>query len=567
MVPFSQDSFFIGRGDVIRRIKEKSQIAIEYAYQARKETPHLTVMWIHASSPERLQQEYTKIAEKLQLPGWDDPKANVLKLVCDWLLDSQNGQWLMILDNVDETEILLSSNQESGSLESYLPQTTHGTILITSRNKIAAANLVGVPSGIIEVEPMSEEDAVALLHTRVSSTQSDPADAKALVQALECIPLAITHAAAYIHKLKGAVTISGYLNLFRESEANQVRLLSEDGLKDIRRDPSIRHAVISTWEISFEHIRKTERSAADLLALMSMFHRQDIPRKLLQGTTSELDFNDALAPLLGFSFVKIEVGQQAMTIYRLVQLSMRRWLEKEKEKEIEKWVKESTRAMNMVFPSGEYGTWEECRVLLPHFKETISHATTDKESVHGRENKRTMFHVNNLAIILGRLGKSEEAEDMHRKVLQGRKKMFGCEDSGTLSSISNLAEVLLKQGKLEEAEDMQRRALQGREKIFKYTHPKTLHCANHLAILLMKQRKWNEAEDMHRRVLEGYETLFGHQHPKTLNSLYNLGFLFHRQRRCLRERWWQMMIYEVCQISISISFVFFFWEGGRRASY
>ncbi|EMD67316.1 hypothetical protein COCSADRAFT_23711 [Bipolaris sorokiniana ND90Pr] len=477
MVPFSQDNFFIGREDVIHQIKErrkaatshtrtalvglggvgKSQIAIEYAYRARKETPHMMVMWIHASSPERFQQGYKKIAKKLQLPGWDDPKTDVLQLVYEWLLDSQNGQWLMILDNVDETDIFFSNDQES------------------------ATNLVGGHSNIIEVEPMGEGDAVALLNTRVSSTNSDPADAKTLVQALECIPLAITHAAAYMQALGGTVTTGKYLDIFRESETNQVHLLSKDELKDIRRDPSIRHAVIATWQISFEHIQKTKRSAADLLALMSMFHKQGIPKKLVQGTTSELEFNDALAPLLGFSFVKVEVGQQAVTMHRLVQLSMRRWLEKDKE--IEHWVKKSTEAMREVFPSGEYGTWEECQVLLPHFKETTSHAITDEnvlimraetslgagkycfgtgeytmaeglyrsaleivESICGHEHPNTLRGVNNLAVTLEKQGKFEEAKEMHRQVLQGFKKMFGREHPYTLKNSNNLAVVLEEQG-------------------------------------------------------------------------------------------------------------------------
>ncbi|KAF5854463.1 hypothetical protein GGP41_007228 [Bipolaris sorokiniana] len=474
MVPFSQDNFFIGREDVIHQIKErrkaatshtrtalvglggvgKSQIAIEYAYRARKETPHMMVMWIHASSPERFQQGYKKIAKKLQLPGWDDPKTDVLQLVYEWLLDSQNGQWLMILDNVDETDIFFSNDHN-----------------------------------IIEVEPMGEGDAVALLNTRVSSTNSDPADAKTLVQALECIPLAITHAAAYMQALGGTVTTGKYLDIFRESETNQVHLLSKDELKDIQRDPSIRHAVIATWQISFEHIQKTKRSAADLLALMSMFHKQGIPKKLVQGTTSELEFNDALAPLLGFSFVKVEVGQQAVTMHRLVQLSMRRWLEKDKE--IEHWVKKSTEAMREVFPSGEYGTWEECQVLLPHFKETTSHAITDEnvlimraetslgagkycfgtgeytmaeglyrsaleivESICGHEHPNTLRGVNNLAVTLEKQGKFEEAKEMHRQVLQGFKKMFGREHPYTLKNSNNLAVVLEEQGKLEEAKDM-----------------------------------------------------------------------------------------------------------------
>ncbi|EUC36943.1 hypothetical protein COCCADRAFT_86924, partial [Bipolaris zeicola 26-R-13] len=586
MVPFSKDNFFIGREDIINKIKERrkaapshtrtalfglggvgsSQIAIEYAYRASKETPHMVVMWIHASSPERFQQGYKRIAERLQLPGWNDPKKNVLQLVYEWLADSQNGQWLMILDNVDETNIFFSDNQDSDSLESYLPQVTHGSILITSRNKIAAKGLVGEHTGIIEVEPMSEEEAVELLHTKVSPIDSDPADAKALVHALEYIPLAITHAAAYIQTLGETFTIGNYLDLFRESETNQVHLLSKDELKDIRRDPSIRQAVIATWQISFEHIRKTKRSAADLLALMSMFHKQGIPRKLVQGTTSELEFNDALAPLIGFSFVRVEVGQQLVTMHRLVQLSMRRWLEKEKE--IDKWVKESTQAMDMVFPSGDYGTWQECRVLLPHFKENTSHATTDEdvlnmreniirgvtaycvtmgecqiieetcrsllkslESFCGNEHRAAIGCTNSLAAVLEEQGKLKEAEEMHRRALQGCEKILGHKHPETLDSLNNLAVMLLKRGKLEEAEEMLQETLRGREKIFGREHPETLDSLDSLAIVLSKRGKLEEAEEILQETLRGREKILGHEHLNTLTSLYYLAVSIHMQKR------------------------------------
>jgi hypothetical protein len=120
-------------------------------------------------------------------------------------------------------------------------------------------------------------------------------------------------------------TISTDLELFRESEANQVHLLSKKEWKDIRRDHSIRDTVIATWQISFKHIRKMEPSAADLLALMSMFDKQGIPRWLLQQTnTSQLDFNDALTPLLSFSLVRTEIETRALMMNQLVQLPMRR---------------------------------------------------------------------------------------------------------------------------------------------------------------------------------------------------------------------------------------------------
>lgn len=172
------------------------------------------------------------MADKLLLPGREDAKADVLQLVHAWLSDRRNGPWLMILDNVDDDSVFFGDYQDSTGtgtgtgaaqadhgrpLESFLPQTTHGTILITSRNNVAATNLVGGHGGVVQVEPMGEDEALELLHNRVSFGGSSQADAKALVHALERIPLAITHAAAYIKTR--AFTTSIYNNHFHLSRA------------------------------------------------------------------------------------------------------------------------------------------------------------------------------------------------------------------------------------------------------------------------------------------------------------------------------------------------------------
>lgn len=62
--------------------------------------------------------------------------------------------------------------------------------------------------------------------------------------------------------------------------------------------------MVTSWKISLEHIQNTERSAADMLALMIMFDKQGTPRSLLHGTTSELEFEDSLAPSLSFTFLE-----------------------------------------------------------------------------------------------------------------------------------------------------------------------------------------------------------------------------------------------------------------------
>ncbi len=89
------------------------------------------------------------------------------------------------------------------------------------------------------------------------------------------------------------ITVSTYLELFRESEENQAHLLSSQEARDMRRDGSVSDAVIITWPISFEQIRETRPEAAELLSLMAMFDRQWVPESILYDARGRLQFEDA----------------------------------------------------------------------------------------------------------------------------------------------------------------------------------------------------------------------------------------------------------------------------------
>jgi hypothetical protein len=268
----------------------KSQIAIEYAYRVQQEQPKTMVFWIHASEPARFEEGYRAVADEVALPGREDPNADTLQLVYSWLSDRQNGRWLMILDNVDDDGVFFANGEDYAgstepsprtssrkSLDSFLPQTPNGAILITSRSRTASFNLVGHHDSILSVNPMEEADALALLKTRVPFDDAEEVDAKALVQVLGHIPLVITHAAAYIETRASITSISSYLEMFRTSEEYQIRLLENNEVKDLRRDRSIQDPVIRTWQISFNQIQNSNREAADLLALMSMFENRVSP--------------------------------------------------------------------------------------------------------------------------------------------------------------------------------------------------------------------------------------------------------------------------------------------------
>ncbi|KAJ5660387.1 hypothetical protein N7507_006838 [Penicillium longicatenatum] len=516
MVPYKKDPMFVGRKAIIGAIKErheaigqrhervalvglagvgKTQTAIEYSYHVRETTQRTWVFWIHASNAARLEQGYQQIATVAEIPGRHDPKMNILHLVYQWLCDTHNGNWLMVLDNADDDGIFFSGGNESherGPLVNFLPQAAHGSILVTSRNGLAARNLVGSDGHVIDVQPMNEEESLALLRARIPAPHLGE-DTKALVQALEYIPLAITQAGSYITSGSSRVTVSRYLRLFRENESNQTHLLQHEDAQDLRWDPSIRNAVITTWQLSFEQIRHDRPAATDLLALMSMFDRQGIPEVLVRGDGDGLQFEDALAPLINYSLVRADTKTASFDMHRLVQLSVRIWLEIHLE--LARWQQKSRAIMAQMFPNRD---------------------------------------VDNLGKVLGNQGRYKEAEAMHQRALEAREKVLGHEHPDTLTSVSNLGSVLDSQGRYEEAEAMHQRALEGCEKVLRRDHPDTLTSVSSLGSVLDRQGKYEEAEAMHRRALAGYGEVFGREHPFTLNSFEHLRAALEGQGKYIR---------------------------------
>ena len=136
------------------QLARKSQIAIEYSYRLRHQDPQTWVFWVRANSAARFEQSYREIANMLKLPGREDAKNNTLQLVYEALRSEANGHWLMILDNADDETFLLgratdppsqdcSMTRETAPLSRFVPQTPHGSVLVTSRNRLAALNWWG----------------------------------------------------------------------------------------------------------------------------------------------------------------------------------------------------------------------------------------------------------------------------------------------------------------------------------------------------------------------------------------------------------------------------------------
>jgi tetratricopeptide (TPR) repeat protein len=428
----------------------------------------------------------------------------------------------MVLDNADDHSIFFNVDEsEKVPLLNFLPQATHGSILFTSRNRLAAQNLAGGPTNLITVEPMNEAESLDLLRSRSVLSQSLE-DEKALVRALEYIPLAIIQAGSYIANRSPRITVAKYLQLFHQSDSNQTHLLDHKDAKDLRRDPDIRHAVITTWQLSFEQIYRDQPSAVDLLALMSMFDRHGIPEDLVRRQDDALQFEDALAPLISFSLVREEMKLQSFDMHNLVQLSVRKWLEIHQL--LNKWREKAIEIMAQKFPCEDYENWSICQMLLPHAKEVMRHSPLNISD----QVKVATIALNCGAYLIYRRN-DDEACTMLRGSLIGREKSLGSEHPDTLISASLLGMVLESQGKFDEAEVMHRRAFAGLEKALGPEHPAILATAIHLGLALHRQGKHNEAEAMCRQTTARCRKTFGPEHPYTLSSVSFLNLVLHRQ--------------------------------------
>ncbi|KAF2994399.1 hypothetical protein E8E13_002869 [Curvularia kusanoi] len=584
-VPFAPDPDFVDRPEIIGWLHDKcagagaraalvglggvgkSQLALQYVHSIRTANPQTFVFWVHASTGARFEEAYRDIADRLQLPGRDDPETNVLRLVSDWLRDETNGQWVMVIDNADNVETFRQRDGRTQTpLATFVPQ-NRGVVLVTSRSKDAAFGLVGGYNRLTEVLAMSQGEGLQLLRNKL---RHPPAEESALelLRELNHIPLAITQAAAYIGR--GArMTVTRYIEEFRKSTKKQECLLRWDA-GELRRDASASNSIVTTWQMSFEQIQRERQSAADLLSLMSFFNPQGIPMSALQRCRkligvvdveekeeAESAFNEDIDTLQAYSLVSVTANADTCEMHALVQFCTQLWLESSGD--TDHYQLSFLLLMAAELPTGEYQNWKKCQQLLPHVEPLFSSEPTTGKALEawaqlltkaawylwqqgqfklaeelaekalaaderqlGPENERTLISSNMLAVVLESRGEYEKAEVLHRRALARAETELGRHHNGTLRIAQNLTSVLLSQGRYAEAEPLIRRALEGFRRFFGEEHLVTLSVVGGLARVLRAQGKYKKAEELNRQALAGYEKGLGRDHPDTLTIIHNL---------------------------------------------
>lgn len=550
---------------------------------------------MHASNAARLEQSFRDIADRVSISGRKDAQANIFKLVHDWLRDETHGKWLLVIDNADDTSVLApTSNGKDAPLNhisAYIPPSRHGSVLITSRTKQAAWQLVE-DSDIIQIGPMQVADANALLEKKLGDNVSKEGMVE-LAAALEYMPLALVQAAAYIRKQAPRCSVRHYLGKFQKSDKKKTGLLDYEAA-NLRRDKEAKNSIMTTWQISFDHIRSVKPSATDLLSLMSFFDRQGIPEELIRdlGSTGETHrtpgkdgadeasdeddstseastsdvFEDAVSTLRDYCIISTAADIGTFEMHSLVQLATREWLEHQGH--LERWRQQFITNLCVEFPIGEYENWERCQILFPHATVALAQKPKSEESLKmwgvllykaawyawrrgnadeaenmatqsmkvntkllGRDSIETCKSMAMIGLAKSVKGQWKEAEELEVEVMETRLKKLGADHLDTLASMSNLATTYWNQGRWKEAEILHVEVMEVRKNKLGASHPETLTSMANVASTYRIQGLWDAAEALQVEVIETRKNVLGADHPSILTSMANLASTYRGQRR------------------------------------
>lgn len=449
-----------------------------------------------------------------------------MQIVSDWLLTNTNP-WLMVLDGFDNDHTLQTLECADEPLSAYLPICEKGFVLITSRDLGAPQALGCEPRHTIEVKPLHKTVAMALLSLRSGIATGHESDAETLVQLLDYIPLAITQAAAYLHNKAGALSIKEYIRYLQDTDAQL--LILQETFADLGRRNVPNNSVLHTWQITFEHIRKTDPYAGGLLSLISFLDGSAIPETLLASPTrTTFDLKTRHIPLLlRYSLIEVvhseddDVKQYHM--HGLVQLAVRAWLKYNNR--LDEWRRNALQTVDLIFPYGEdkWADWRVCANLFPHLRQVLSHYQRSGDDVVRASLlcKAAWYHRQR--------GDYHRAAQDCRESLRLRQAALGHDSPLALHTGKELAHIYRDLEQWAAAEAELQWVLDGHESSHSPEREEVLDTRSLIGELKVLQNQLPEGQKILQHVLEEQTACLGATNQYTLLTTRKLGLAFMRQ--------------------------------------
>ncbi|MEU0356998.1 serine/threonine-protein kinase [Streptomyces cyaneofuscatus] len=173
---------------------------------------------------------------------------------------------------------------------------------------------------------------------------------------------------------------------------------------------------------------------------------------------------------------------------------------------------------------GRLGRWEEAG-------EVHRAVAAQRESVLGPDHPDTLASRHEIGLTLSRTGRAADALREFGQVAAGRERTLGPDHPQTLAARQETAHVLGQLGRHFESHQVYAAVLAARERSMGPDHPETLRCRHHLALNLSRLGRPEESWQLARQVADDRARLLGATHPDTLATRYEVAYTLGRLGR------------------------------------
>jgi tetratricopeptide (TPR) repeat protein len=521
-LPIPRNPLFTGRDDDLQWIAKtlaggrpaallhgmggvgKTQTAAEYAH--RNADKYKVAWWVAAQTETEADAGYGALAEALNLPGYNPRNAEQTRqAVLAWM--ARESGWLVVLDNAENPQ----------KLARWLPNTTKGHLLITSRN----GNWTNFAK-VHDLDVWSIPQAADFLLTR--SGDNDRAAAEKLAAALGGLPLACETAAAYVAETGGS--LARYDDLLAQQPVKLLDFLPQDTIY-ARSLPQVIH-------LATEAVERESPPAAEILRALAWLAPDNIPRCLLDEWPAEaMKVDAALAALLRRALLR--KNGDGFSVHRLTQQIIRA-ADPAPNDGAAAAIRLLSKAL-IGHPQVDVQHWPRYAALLPHGAALFARlpAPPPELQAAGRIG-------NQLALFLDvAKGDYPAARLWYERALGLTEARVGPDHADLAIDLHNLGDLLRQMGDLAGAKPLFERALAISEKALGPEHPHVAYRLAGLGIVHDDLGELEEARRRHQRCREIWEGAHGPDHPLVAAALSNLACVLEKQgdqagaRRCFER--------------------------------
>lgn len=472
---------------------------------------------------ENAEQGFARIAQISRVgKSYDDGK--------DWLANLDMS-WILVIDNADDPSIDVSK---------FFPAGDRGHILLTSRNPECRWHET---VGSQELKEMQPSDAITLL---LRAAGKDPHNvkhrelAKPITGALGYLPLALDQAGAAIRRR--ICTLKNYLSIYNR-QRKQIM-----GTKPIQGSEAYKYTVYTTWEVSFQMIKRFQTPAAfdacELLQMLPFLHFQQIPTSMLRRAWEHSLRSYSWQPKKNilsrlWDLIRFQgIGANPVVVPRLLDQDGRQWDDTRFQKALL-----MLEQFSLVSRDAERD--EESESTSTDVQSTDSYGASDVTySMHplvhfwarDRMNKaeQELWFQTTRTVLAKSVTSTRDRQGLaYRRILLPHiDSLFASEfasptpglesDLMRLKEVFKMTQVYSEYGRWNSARAMQEEVVQQRKALLGSDHPETLIAIASLAETYWNSGMTNEAADLRRQELDTKIRLQGMSDPQTLKAMDEL---------------------------------------------